>query len=302
MIPAAVPPARLLIGAVMLILAPASAGAADAPPFMSIIERHAKPLASVTSDAEALALFSSQLAPSLNLSAPPAPDQQQTAGQLVAELAAWRLAAAVRKAADAGEQAALTPVFQSVTAQRDWLLGNDRFPALTRMLTFNETLQAGDPARMAHLAGLAFRAETEAERNARLSWDRLHSWNEQVKAQKAAERLCGTWQWTIHNHKNHQEHKTAIVLLPPGTPAPPDIPQPAKMVVLGDAVYLRWDFQRGYQEDSLLFVKEGRHLEGTFMATTGDWGAITGKRVADCVAGATSRGETGEKGESRPSR
>jgi len=266
-----------------LALAPASAGAADAPPFVSIIERHAQPLTAVASDADALTLFSSQLASALNLSASLAPDQQQTASQLVAELAAWRLAAAVRKAADADDQAALPPLFQSITAQRNWLLGNDRFPALNRVLTFSETLQAGDPARMAHLAGLAFRAEAEAERNAWLLWDRLLSWNEHLKAQKAAARLCGTWQWTIHNHKNHQEHKTAIVFLPPGTPAPPDMPQPAKMVVMGDAVYLRWDFQRGYQEDSLLFVKEGRHLEGTFMATTGDWGAITGKRIAGCA-------------------
>lgn len=106
--------------------------------------------------------------------------------------------------------------------------------------------------------------------------------DDQLKAQKSAARLCGTWQWTIHNHKNHQEHKTVIVLLPPGTSAPPDMPQPAKMVVMGDAVYLRWDFQNGYQEDSLLFVKEGRHLEGTFTATTGDRGAITGKRIAPC--------------------
>jgi len=268
--------------AVTLALAPAQAGAADAPPFVPIIERHAQPLASVTSDAEALVLFSSQLAPALNLSTPPAPDQQQTAGQLVAELAAWRLAAAIRKAADADDHAALPALFQSVAVQRNWLLANDRFPALRRLLAFSDTLLAGDPARMAHLAGLAFRAEAEAERNALLLWERLQSWNEHLKAQKAAARLCGTWQWTIHNHKNHQEHKTVIVLLPPGTPAPPDMPQPAKMVVMGDAVYLRWDFQSGYQEDSLLFVKEGRHLEGTFTATTGDRGAITGKRVALC--------------------
>ena len=106
--------------------------------------------------------------------------------------------------------------------------------------------------------------------------------DDQLKAQKAAARLCGTWQWTIHNHRNHQEHKTAIVLLPPGTPAPPDMPQPAKMVVMGDAVYLRWDFQGGFQEDSMLLAKEDRRLEGTFTNSAGDWGAITGKRIAPC--------------------
>jgi hypothetical protein len=108
--------------------------------------------------------------------------------------------------------------------------------------------------------------------------------DDQLRAQKSAARLCGTWQWTIHDHKNHQEQKTVIVLLPPGTPAPPDMPQPAKMVVLGDAVYLRWDVQNGYQEDSLLFGKEDRRLEGTFRNSAGHWGAITGKRIAGCTA------------------
>jgi len=108
--------------------------------------------------------------------------------------------------------------------------------------------------------------------------------DDQLKAQKSAARLCGTWQWTIHNHKNHQEQKTVIVLLPPGTPAPPDMPQPAKMVVMGDAVYLRWEFPRGYQEDSMLLAKEDRRLEGTFTNSAGDWGAITGKRIAGCAA------------------
>jgi hypothetical protein len=107
--------------------------------------------------------------------------------------------------------------------------------------------------------------------------------DDQLKAQKEAARLCGTWQWTIHNHKNHREQKTVIVLLPPGTPAPPDMPQPAKMVVMGDAVYLRWEFQRGYQEDSMLLAKEDQRLEGTFKNSAGDWGAITGKRIAPCA-------------------
>lgn len=107
--------------------------------------------------------------------------------------------------------------------------------------------------------------------------------DDQIKAQKSATRLCGTWQWTIHNHKNHLEQKTVIVLLPPGTPAPPDMPQPARMVVMGDAVYLRWEFPRGYQEDSMLLGKEDRRLEGTFRNTAGDWGAITGKRLAPCA-------------------
>jgi hypothetical protein len=106
---------------------------------------------------------------------------------------------------------------------------------------------------------------------------------DQTEAQKAALRLCGTWQWTIHNHKNHLEQKTTLVLLPPGAVAPPEYPQPARMVVMGDAVYLRWEFPQGYQEDSMLLGKEDRRLEGTFKNTAGDWGAITGKRIAPCA-------------------
>ena len=106
---------------------------------------------------------------------------------------------------------------------------------------------------------------------------------DQLKARQSAMRLCGTWEWTIHNHKNHQENKTAVVLLPSGAQAPPNMPQPAKMVVLGDAVYLRWEFPGGYQEDSMLLAKEDRRLEGTFKNSAGDWGAITAKRVSVCT-------------------
>jgi len=61
------------------------------------------------------------------------------------------------------------------------------------------------------------------------------------------------------------------------------MPQPVKMVVMGDAVYLRWEYPRGYQEDSLLLAQDDRRLEGTFKNSAGDWGAITGKRIAPCA-------------------
>lgn len=106
---------------------------------------------------------------------------------------------------------------------------------------------------------------------------------DQLKSQQSSMRLCGTWEWTVHNHKNHREQKTAVVLLPPGAQAPPNLPQPGKIVVMGDAVYLRWEFPGGYQEDSLLLAKEDRRLEGTFKNSAGDWGAITAKRVSVCT-------------------
>ena len=76
--------------------------------------------------------------------------------------------------------------------------------------------------------------------------------------------------------------------------APPDAPngqgpRPSKIVVLGDAVYLRWEFERGItQEDSLLFAGEGQRLEGTFINSSGPRGSITAKRAAACGRSDTS--------------
>jgi hypothetical protein len=53
--------------------------------------------------------------------------------------------------------------------------------------------------------------------------------------------------------------------------------------VLGDVVYLRWEFPGVVQEDSLLFTGEGQRLEGSFVNSSGAWGSITGKRTAPCT-------------------
>ena len=94
-------------------------------------------------------------------------------------------------------------------------------------------------------------------------------------------RLCGTWQWTVHNHKNHQDHKMTMIF-PPADYVSPSPARPAQVTVLGDSVYLRWEFQGGYQEDSLLFTGEGQRLEGNFINSAGAWGSITGKRTGAC--------------------
>ncbi len=101
---------------------------------------------------------------------------------------------------------------------------------------------------------------------------------------KGLARLCGTWLWTVHNHQNHQDHKMVITFPPPNGPRPPG-PAPSKIVVLGDGVYLRWKFQGGVQEDSLLFTGKEQRLEGTFRNSRGPWGSITGKRTAPCPTG-----------------
>ena len=94
-------------------------------------------------------------------------------------------------------------------------------------------------------------------------------------------RLCGVWDWTVHSHtRNHREAKSQIVLPTPeavGTAGP----SPTEIRIYGDAVYFRWDFPGGYQEDSMLLT-EGRRLEGTFRTSHGAVGAVAGKRVSAC--------------------
>lgn len=143
------------------------------------------------------------------------------------------------------------------------------------------------PVLTAQLIALALRAETEAERNSRETWFQLRTWRERQREARGLARLCGTWQWTIHNHQNHQDHKMVMVFDAPPSLSPQQPPssqgaKPAKVVVLGEGVYLRWESAGGYQEDSLLFTGEGQRLEGSFVNSAGAWGSITGKRVAAC--------------------
>ncbi len=141
------------------------------------------------------------------------------------------------------------------------------------------------PVFVAQVIALALRAEAEAERNSREAWLQLRTWRDRQRESKGLARLCGTWQWTIHNHQNHQDHKMVMVFDPPPSTqqaAPAQGTKPAKIVVLGEGVYLRWESAGGYQEDSLLFTGEGQRLEGSFRNSAGAWGSITGKRMAAC--------------------
>ena len=347
----------------------------EPPDFPSILRVQARNLTAITSDAEALVLFSTRLGPLLDLKdaiaaltdqSPASKSSHGTASsdltkaavRLTAEMAAWRLAAAVKEAANAEDITGLQTIQQEALPQQGWLLGGEDRAFLRQtmtnsaVLTSIQSLQVQDsdqpvgyeeyaiyldrtyprligpdsswlamaeregpaglrrrlmefwkrapeshvdkdklaaryfhirlrPVLVAHLAALAIRAEAEAEQRTRAEWFRLRSWQDTLREMKALARLCGTWQWTVHNHKHHQEHKMVLSFPPPGVPSP-DGPRPTKIVVLGDAVYLRWEFQGGYQEDSLLFTGGSQRLEGTFTNSAGAWGSITGKRAAAC--------------------
>lgn len=259
------------------------------PDFPTIIESQAPRLAAVASDIEAKQFVASHLAPALAL---PAGMEAREIGadlegallRLTAEMSVWTLAQALEEAAEAGEASRLAALLKERERQAAWLISGSDRTHLRRAAELAAAMAASssppDPLLAAQLVTAALRAKAEAERRIRTAWIPLDQWRER----RGLMRLCGTWLWTVHNHKHHREQKASMIFLPPDAP-PSQIPKPAKAVVLGDSVYLRWEFQGGYQEDSLLFGAEGQRLEGTFVNSTGAWGSITGKRTGACPTG-----------------
>lgn len=115
---------------------------------------------------------------------------------------------------------------------------------------------------------------------------------EAKRVEAGLQRLCGVWDWTVHSHtRNHREARSRIVL-PSSQAAGIEGPSPTEIRIYGDAVYFRWDFPGGYQEDSMLLT-EDRRLEGSFRHSNGSVGAITGKRVSSCQSSGSA--EPGNK-------
>src|SRR5437867_4989926 len=129
----------------------------ELPNFPSILRSQAHNLASVTSDAEALALFSTRLSPLLDLKdAMVALTDQSTASKgtdgatssdltkaavrLTGEMAAWRLAAAVKEAVNAEDATALQTIQQEAMPQQTWLLEGKERAFLRRMMTQSAVL------------------------------------------------------------------------------------------------------------------------------------------------------------------
>jgi hypothetical protein len=178
------------------------------------------------------------------------PEIATAAQRLIAALVAWRLADHMMQSLE-GKVARTDTVLSPV--QTAWLAANGPFPTLD-----------------------------EAVRQAMEEWWRLKTWKDRVRGVRGQSRLCGSWQWVIHNHqRHHEEQKLSLVFPPPGHDGG-RIPGLAETVVLGDVVYLRWERDGKVQEDSLLFSKEGQRLEGTFINSQGGWGSISGKRTASC--------------------
>lgn len=138
------------------------------------------------------------------------------------------------------------------------------------------------PYLQTYLRAALLKQQLESKHQARALWDELQQWQIDQKQTKGLMRLCGTWQWLIHNHQNHGDHKTVMVYPPPSQYNRLD-PKPAKIQVQGDTVYIRWEFPRGIiQEESLLFSEKDRALSGTFVNNMGPIGNITARRVKPC--------------------
>lgn len=216
------------------------------------------------------------------------PELAASAQNLVAALAAWRLAERVTMSVEANGGQAETS-FAVSQVQMDWLFAQEQFQAFKEIIEGQPGQQVSSPetstvtSHSVSLVVTATRLGQEAAQQAMQEWWLLKSWKDRVRVARGQSRLCGTWQWVIHNHKNHhQEQKISLIFPPPGI-SDIGIAGLKEVVVLGDAVYLRWEADGQTQEDSLLFSKEGQRLEGTFVNSQGGWGSITGKRTANCT-------------------
>ncbi len=138
------------------------------------------------------------------------------------------------------------------------------------------------PYHQAYLQTALLKLQRDSQHHARAVWEALRQWKIDQKQKKGLMRLCGTWQWLIHNHQNHGDHKTVMVYPPPSQYDRMD-PKPAKIQVQGDTVFIRWEFPRGIiQEESLLLSEKDRALAGTFVNNMGPNGNITARRVKPC--------------------
>jgi hypothetical protein len=267
--------------------------ASSSPPdWPNLINLHHDRLAKVESDQAALDLFVAAIGRAAGVNDVAAtiaakglsphvtkdlmvPDITQSAQRLVAALVAWDVAERMMRAL---EDRSVRSDVLTTPPQAAWLMANGPFASLQEAA---KQWDSGDTTAVAGVA--AGQLAQEAGQRVMEEWWRLKTWKDRVRTARGQSRLCGTWQWVVHNHqRHHEERKLSLMFPPPGT-AGTAIPGLTETVVLGDAVYLRWETDGRIQEDSLLFSREGQRLEGTFVNSQGGWGSITGKRTATCT-------------------
>ncbi len=282
----------LMAGLVIFAPVPAAPAEKASPTVLSeVVTQQAAQLATVSSDESAVVLFVTTVGPSLSLKDAAGavgtkrlPSKlikelgvvalSQSVSELMAALATWQLADSLSQGGTTVSAAPSLPA-----ARQDWLKNRSHVESLPNMLRLLRESPA-QPSNL-ELRLAATRTAFEASQRAIAAWWEVYGWRERVRQAKGQSRLCGTWQWTVHNHQLHGEQKSTVLFPPPGQ-ASSHAATPAEMIILGDAIYLRWEQNGQIQEDSLLFIKDDAKLEGSFINNTGGWGPIDAKRTAAC--------------------
>ena len=280
------------------------------PDFPSVIRAHSDQLAKIESDKGASNLFVSAIGPALQmgdvartLGANPlpaklakellVPDLTAAVLRLMGNLAAWHLASTVRQAVSDQQFAAMTERLFGSPQARAWLdqqgkaSWHDSLNQLSDVVASPEWAKGnqGESAStlLVPVMERATRLEVDAMQASYQEWDRIRNWKDRVRGLRGQARLCGTWQWIVHNHQQHHQEQKLSLLFPPAGNTQATLPGLVETIVLGENVYLRWEIDGRVQEDSLQFSNEGQRLEGTFVNSQGGWGSISGKRTAGCT-------------------
>ncbi|MDF0672879.1 MAG: hypothetical protein P0120_00855 [Nitrospira sp.] len=290
----------LLMGLSILTLSPGLAEERASPTFLAQqVGQHPDQFVPIDSDEKAMTLFTTAVGPALGLrdaagalGAKRLPSKMvnelklaelsQTVYELMAALAAWQLADSIGH-----ETEPSSAVLPPSAARQEWLRARSRSASLSDLLRItqeDQTLRTSQPTpgrQHTELLLAAERTAFESSQQAIAAWWEVYGWKDRIRQAKGRARLCGTWQWTIHNHQHHEEQKHSMVF-PPDGQVPGTIPALSEMIILGDGIYLRWEQNGQIQEDSLLFIKDNTKIEGSFVNNMGGWGAISGKRTAPC--------------------
>lgn len=291
----------LVIIGISILTSPPPIRAEDASPMLlsQTIKQKGDQLASLDSDGTAQALFVTTIGPALGLNdaagavgAKRLPPQlvkelgmtelSQSVAELMAAMTIWQLADSI------GHDDTRSATSGSLHAtQQDWIKNRSNITSLSDLFRL---IQAGQntgpsqvttPSKSMELLLAANRTALEASQKATAAWWNIYGWKDRVRQTKGRARLCGTWQWIVHNHRMHGEQKSTIMFPPPGQVSP-HAATPTETIILGDAIYLRWEQNGQIQEDSLLFIKDDAKIEGSFVNNTGGWGPVSGKRMAPC--------------------
>jgi len=280
------------------------------PDFPSVIRAHSDQLAKMDSDKEANNLFVSAIGPALQMgdvartlgvNPLPAklakellvPDLTAAVHRLMGSLAAWHLAATIRQAVSEQQLATVTERLFGSPQARAWLDQQGKAPWHDSLNQLSDLVASPEWAKgnqgesastlLVMVLERATRLELDAMQASYQEWDRIRNWKDRVRGLRGQARLCGTWQWIIHNHQQHHQEQKLSLLFPPAGNTQATLPGLVETIVLGENVYLRWEIDGQVQEDSLQFSKEGQRLEGTFVNSQGGWGSISGKRTASCT-------------------